>query len=81
MARPILLILTVLSFGTAAYAYIMAVRRTSDPGAAERIVTWGSSARRESWSAETLRYRRVMRLGSCIGFLLFLAWEWLSVGR
>jgi hypothetical protein len=81
VARAILLILAVVSFGTAAYAYFMAVRRTSDPDNAERIVTWGASARREAWSADTLRYRRIMRVGSGVGLLLFLAWEWLGLGR
>ena len=69
MVRAILLILTVLSFGTAGYAYFTAVRRTSDSDAAEHIVTWGSLARGDAWTQETRRYRLMMRWGSGLGVL------------
>jgi hypothetical protein len=78
VARAILLILTVLSFGVSGYAYFTAVRRTSDPEATERIVTWGPSARRDAWTPELLRYRTMMRWGSGLGLLFFLAF--LTVG-
>ena len=74
MVRAILLLLAVLSFGTAGYAYYTAVRRTPGADGAERIVTWGPAARGTAWSAD------MMRWGSGVGLVLFLAWAWLSAG-
>ena len=73
MARAILLILAILSFGTSGYAYFAAVHRTRDPAAFRRILMWGPMARRDAWTAETRRYRTVMRWGSGLGLLFYLA--------
>jgi len=79
VTRAILLILTLLSFGTSGYAYFTALRRTAAPEATERIVSWGPLARRDAWTPETRRYRTLMRWGSGLGVLFYLAF--LSVGR
>jgi hypothetical protein len=51
VAHAILLILTILSFGTAGFAYFAAVRRTADPAAHRRILTWGAMARLDARDA------------------------------
>jgi hypothetical protein len=76
--RYVILVATVSALSVSGYGYVMAVRGTSDPDAAERIVTWGADARAEVWIAETRHYRTLMRWGSGLGILLFLGWAVLS---
>ena len=78
MFRVAVLVAALIAFGVAGYGYAMAVRRTSDPNRAGHIAFWGGWARAHAWTPETSSYRTMMRLGSPIGLLLFLIWEYLG---
>lgn len=72
--RYLILAVSIASFLLAGYGYVMAIRLTPDPKAAERIVTWGSDAPASSFNAATRRYRTLMKWGSRVGFVAFLVW-------
>jgi hypothetical protein len=80
--RAVLLVLSGAAFAVAAYCWFRSMRYASTKaGAHERIVTFGPDAAQENFTERGLRYRRVGYWSRWIGFLLFLAWEFVGLRR